>query len=36
MRVVNELRARGSTWSEIGEAFGTSRQAAWERFADED
>ena len=32
---VNALRDRGVTWAQIGEAFGTTRQAAWERFADE-
>jgi hypothetical protein len=26
-------RGEGSTWDEIGEALGVSRQAAWERFA---
>ena len=25
-------RARGATWAEIGESYGVSRQAAWERF----
>jgi hypothetical protein len=33
---VNELRRRGNSWSKIGEALGTSRQAAWERFASEE
>jgi hypothetical protein len=26
-------RSAGSTWDEIGQALGVSRQAAWERFA---
>lgn len=26
------LRERGVSWSKIGEALGTSRQSAWERF----
>jgi hypothetical protein len=26
-------RGKGSTWDEIGQALGVSRQAAWERFA---
>jgi hypothetical protein len=26
-------RGMGSTWDEIGQALGVSRQAAWERFA---
>jgi hypothetical protein len=26
-------RGEGSTWDEIGQALGVSRQAAWERFA---
>lgn len=29
---VGVLRARGVSWSAIGQALGTSRQAAWERF----
>jgi hypothetical protein len=29
---VDRLRARGVTWARIGEALGTSRQAAWERY----
>jgi ATP-dependent Clp protease ATP-binding subunit ClpX len=33
---VNELRKRGLSWSKIGEALGTSRQAAWERFSDDE
>jgi len=30
---VDELRRRGVSWDAIGNALGTSRQAAWERFA---
>ena len=30
---VDILRDRGLSWMKIGEALGTSRQAAWERFA---
>ena len=30
--IVAEARADGSTWQEIGDALGTSRQAAQERF----
>src|SRR5689334_2261041 len=33
---VDELRDRGKTWAQIGDALGISRQAAWERFADDD
>jgi ATP-dependent Clp protease ATP-binding subunit ClpX len=33
---VSVLRERGHTWAQIGEAFGISRQAAWERFASDD
>jgi hypothetical protein len=33
---VMELRRRGNSWAKIGEALGISRQAAWERFADDD
>jgi hypothetical protein len=29
---VDRARAAGSTWAEIGEALGTSRQAAFQRF----
>lgn len=31
--LVAALRARGITWQTIGDRFGTSRQAAWERFS---
>ncbi|MGH7291184.1 MAG: ClpX C4-type zinc finger protein [Myxococcota bacterium] len=30
---IDVLRRRGISWSQIGEALGISRQAAWERFA---
>jgi hypothetical protein len=30
---VDTLRKRGISWSEIGDALGVSRQAAWERFS---
>jgi hypothetical protein len=30
---VDLLRARGVSWTRIGDALGISRQAAWERFA---
>jgi biotin operon repressor len=30
---VDLLRKRGVSWSEIGDALGVSRQAAWERFS---
>jgi hypothetical protein len=29
---IDTLRKRDVSWSRIGEALGTSRQAAWERF----
>jgi hypothetical protein len=32
---VDILRARGVTWTRIGEALGVSKQAAWERFSGE-
>ena len=31
--LVSEARGAGRTWTEIGEALGISRQAAWERFS---
>jgi hypothetical protein len=31
--LVNQARDAGRTWTEIGEALGISRQAAWERFS---
>jgi hypothetical protein len=30
---VDLLRKRGVSWSQIGDALGMSRQAAWERFS---
>jgi hypothetical protein len=33
---VDMLRARGISWTRIGEALGVSKQAAWERFSGED
>ena len=33
---VGMLRARGISWTRIGEALGVSKQAAWERFSGED
>jgi ClpX C4-type zinc finger protein len=35
-RAINLLRKNEVAWSRIGEAIGTSRQAAWERFSGED
>lgn len=35
-RAVNLLRKNQVAWSRIGEAIGTTRQAAWERFSGED
>lgn len=34
--LVNFCHSHGKTWSEIGRALGVSRQAAWERFSEED
>jgi hypothetical protein len=31
--LVDLLRSRGVAWSAIGEAFGVTRQSAWERFS---
>ena len=33
---VDRLRARGVSWSKIGEALGVARQSAWEKFAEQD
>ena len=33
---VDLLRARGISWTRIGESLGVSKQAAWERFSGED
>jgi len=30
--LVEYCRSPGKTWTEIGQAFGMSKQAAWERF----
>lgn len=30
--LVQQARAEGHTWAEVGELFGTSRQAAYQRF----
>jgi hypothetical protein len=32
-RWVSEARRRGSSWADIGDALGMSRQSAWERFS---
>jgi hypothetical protein len=32
---VRRARNAGCSWSEIGEALGTTKQAAWERFSNE-
>jgi len=32
--LVGIVRGRGVSWARIGAALGTSRQAAWERFAE--
>jgi hypothetical protein len=34
--VVRFCRSEGKTWTQIGEALGMSKQAAWERFSGED
>jgi hypothetical protein len=31
--LVEQAREAGQTWTEIGEALGISRQAAWEKFS---
>lgn len=33
---VDLCRESGKSWTQIGEALGTSKQAAWERFSGED
>lgn len=35
-RAIDLLRKNRVPWSRIGDAIGTSRQAAWERFSGED
>jgi hypothetical protein len=32
---VRRARSAGCSWSDIGEALGTTKQAAWERFSNE-
>jgi len=32
---VRRARAGGCSWMEVGDALGTSKQAAWERFSGE-
>ena len=32
-KAVCAARSQGRTWEEIGEAVGTTRQAAWQRFS---
>ena len=32
-RTIDILRKRDVSWQQIGDALGTSRQAAWERFS---
>ncbi len=34
--VVRFCRSQGRTWTQIGDALGMSKQAAWERFSGED
>lgn len=34
--IIRFARAEGHTWTEIGQALGVSKQAAWERFSGED
>ena len=31
-QIVSEARAGGTSWQEIGDALGISKQAAWERY----
>lgn len=33
---VRVLRERGASWARIGAALGISKQAAWERFANDE
>jgi hypothetical protein len=33
---VRRARQLGATWARIGEAFGMTRQSAWERFSGEE
>lgn len=34
--VVTFCRTQGKTWTQIGQAFGMTKQAAWERFSGEE
>ncbi|HQV57727.1 MAG TPA: hypothetical protein PKV27_06925 [Ilumatobacteraceae bacterium] len=34
--LVGVSRAAGKTWTQVGQALGMSKQAAWERFSGED
>jgi hypothetical protein len=34
--LVTHCRNSGKTWTEIGQALGTTKQSAWERFSGED
>ena len=34
--VVRTCRANGNSWTQIGQALGMSKQAAWERFSGEE
>jgi hypothetical protein len=34
-RSVRRARELGATWARIGEAFGMTRQSAWEQFSGE-
>ena len=33
--VVDDMRDSGASWTDVGEALGMSRQAAWEKFSSE-
>jgi hypothetical protein len=35
-RLVRYCRSSGKTWTQIGQALGVSKQAAWERYSGED
>jgi hypothetical protein len=35
-RLVRQCRSSGKTWTQIGQALGVSKQAAWERYSSED
>lgn len=32
LSLVEEARARGATWQEVGDAYGVSAQAAWQKY----